>query len=148
MKHPPLRTLFLTDRIGPMAVARVRGGVTWSHRWGDLQGILFWSSLAAAEAWQQAQGSWPFVIAEFGRGCVDMDLALPWHTDLPTLPPHSRAWVYPHEIWFGDVRWYQYQREAVPLPQDPHAAITASIVIPNRITPRDLPQGVITLATE
>lgn len=142
MNHPALKTLFAVDAIGPMAVARSQGGIFWAHQYGDLQGILLFDRLEAAAAYQIAQHGYPFVIAEFGRGCVDMDLADRVRDIVPDYDEDYRAWVYADAIAFGDVRWHQYQQvpDGIGIPLD-QRAVTAQIVATNRVEPRDLPSG-------
>lgn len=149
MRHPPLKTLFAVDALGPMAVARRLGGIGWAHQYGELAGILLFDTLAAAAAYQTANHGYPFVIAEFGRGCVDVDLLEPVRDMVPGYDDIYRAWVYPSEIWFGDVRWHQYTTvpDGIGIPLD-QRAITNSIIAGNEVEPADLPTGTVILLAD
>ena len=52
LKRPPQRLFYFTADIGRMAVVRRDGGIFFQTPVGDQSGILLWSDLDAASAYQ------------------------------------------------------------------------------------------------
>ena len=141
MKRARLQRLYFTGDLGRMAVARRDGGIYWAEEIGTQRGILLFDDLQAAAEYQKSQAGYPFVVGEFGRQCVDVELLERVANAVPHYSGDYRAWVYPQAIGFDTVRWHTY-REVAEQPEP------FTIVIPNTPDPnaQPLPTGVIVLA--
>lgn len=141
-ERQPLERVYHTAALGPMAVARQQGGITWAEVWGDDTGILLWEDLESAAAWAIGQWGRPAVVVEIGRQDIRTGL-LRAATD-PDLRPWTshRLWIYPEAIPFSTVRWHTY-REDIAEPARVYELAISGTAAP----PTDLPSGNITLPT-
>ena len=116
MSHPPLKRLFATGRLAQMAVARRDGAIRWAEELEGQRGILvFDDQQAAAERAADLQG-WPFVVVEFERRVIEVDLLERVANAVPHYSGRYRAWLYPQEIWFDRAWWHVYRQEAQASP--------------------------------
>ena len=141
LKRPPQKLFYFTADIGRMAVVRRDGGIFFQTPVGDQSGILLWSDLDSASAYQIAREGRPAVVVEFDRSHIDT-ARLERVRDLSVKPVNpDRAWIYPDPIWFESVRWHTFRedlaepaRNYVFTMPDMHPADTTS-----------LPQGTISI---
>ena len=141
LKRPPQRLFYFTADIGRMAVVRRDGGIFFQTPVGDQSGILLWSDLDSASAYQIGLTGRPAVVVEFDRSHIDTSrLERVQDPGVRPADPH-RAWIYPDPIWFESVRWHTFRedlaepaRNYVWTMPDMHPADTTS-----------LPQGTISI---
>lgn len=140
MKRPPVERFYYTASLGQMAVARRDGGIYWREPWGDQEGILLWDDLEQASAWQITRAGRPAVVVEFDRSHVRTGLLVPVESPEVCVVPPGRAWVYPEEIWFEQVRWHTFREDLA----QPAGHYTINLPEPVE-SQQDLPRGTITL---
>lgn len=143
MKKPALKTLYTTADIGHMAVARRDGSIYWGEQVGDKVGILLFDTRQAAAEYAHSRWGYPFVIAEFGRHCVEIDLMERVANAVPHYSGDYRAWIYPDRIDFDTVRWHTYKEvtEVAPALQEVRIEY-----LNNEPVEESLPQGMIVIA--
>ena len=141
-KRPPIERVFFTAAIGPMAVVRQTGAITWAEQWADQQGILLWEDLDSAAAWQISQSGRPTVVLELGRDHIQTHLLEPVRDHQLRHWSQARMWIYPQAIALDQVRWHTY-REEVAEPARVYRVSLPAV----EATPQSLPRGVITLDT-
>ena len=141
-QRPPIERVYFTAALGPMAVARQQGGITWAESWGEDQGILLWEDLESAAAWAIGQWGRPAVVVEIPREAIRTGLLRP-ATDASVLAYTSdRVWIYREPIEFTTVRWHTY-REDLAEPARVYELAISGTAAPEP----DLPSGTITLPT-
>jgi hypothetical protein len=154
-KIPPLTRVYWTAELKKVAMARLQGGISWAELLivnssiKAQPGILLFDSVEAATAYIQKRKESFAVVVELPVSSIEKELLVRCEEfSGREFSGQFRQWIYPHHIWFDQVRFHKIQTVAQEVDPADLAATPVRATVLASSRPRDVtidPDGTITI---